>query len=139
MTSDLPQRLTQAFIDLFAANVFRDWEDYEGGGRGYYGVQIENVGPDGSAVDLILTFLSGKRYCCFEFADHFAHYSERGWSRLRECMDLCGLEDQPVPLIRSVRVVIEKGAVMAPSPKVSMTIWEGSEYQTGPFFPTEQP
>src|SRR5438046_2680275 len=120
MLSDLPERLTQAFVDLFASNVFRDWKDYEAGGPGYYGVRIENVAPDGSEVDLVLTFLSGKRYCCFEFADHFAHYSERGWSRLRECMDRHGLQDLPLPAIRSVRAVIEKGAVMAPSPRVPM-------------------
>jgi hypothetical protein len=138
MMSDLPERLTRAFTDLFASNVFNDWKDYKGGGPGYYGVRIENVAPDGSEIDLILTFLSGKRYCCFQFADHFAHYSERGWSRLRECMDRHGLQDLPLPVLRRVRAVIEKGAVIAPSPKVPMGIWEGSEYQTGPFLPRKK-
>src|SRR5262245_53842213 len=138
MLSDLPERLTRAFVDLFASNVFTDWKDYKGGGPGYYGIRIENVATDGSELDLVLTLLSGKRYCCFEFVDHFAHYREDSWSRLRECMDRHGLQDLPLPVIRRVQAVIEKGTVMAPSPRMLIAISDGSEYQTGPIKPPQK-
>src|SRR5436853_2756500 len=108
------------------------------GGAGYYGVGLENVAADGSEVDLVVTFRSGKRYCCFEFSDHFAFYSERGWSRLRECLDRHGLSHLPLPAIRKVQAVIERGAVMTPCPTTAAFIAEGSEYQAGPFKPLTQ-
>ena len=110
----------------------------KGGGPGYYGVRLENVAADGSEVDLVLTFRSGVRYCCFEFGCHFAFYADHGWSRLRVCMDRHGLSHVPLPAIRKVRAVIERGAVTTPSPKVAAGIMEGSEYQAGPFQPTSK-
>jgi len=135
MLNDLHERLTQVFIDLFAANVFDFHDGFKGGGPNYYGVRVENLATNGPELDLVLTFRAGNRYCCFEFADHFAFYSNRGWSRLRKCMDSHGLDQLPLPTIRKLHAVIEKGAVMTPSPKVPLCIWEGSAYQAGPFVP----
>jgi hypothetical protein len=125
----LREQLTRAFIDLFGADI-----PYLGtGGSGSYGVHVENLATDASYLDLVLTFRSGVRYCCFEFACHFPFYDERSWSRLRGCMDRHGLGDFPLPVIRKVRGVIEKGAVVQPSPVGPVYIMEGSEYEAGPF------
>jgi hypothetical protein len=139
MLNDLREQLTKAFEDLFATNVLTFWDGFKGGGPGYYGVLVEPVAPDGSEVDLVLTFRSGRRYCCFEFCCHFAFYAEHGWSRLRGCLDRHGLSALPLPVIRKVRGVIERGAVGTPSPKVAAVIMAGSEYQTGPFQPVTEP
>jgi len=40
------------------------------GGLGYYGVEVENLAPDGTEFDLMLTFKSGVRYCCIERGCH---------------------------------------------------------------------
>lgn len=138
MPNDLSERLTRSFVDLFAANVFDFGDNFKDGGPGYYGIRVQNIAPDGSELELVLTFLSGKRYCCFEFADHFAFYCVLGWSRLRECMDRHGLHQFPLPIIRKLRAVIEKGSLVHPSPKLPVGVWEGSEYQTGPFIPLMQ-
>jgi hypothetical protein len=138
MLYDLRERWTQVFVDLFAANVFHFGDGYQGGGPGYYGVRVENVAADGSELELVLTFRSGKRYCCFEFCDHFAFYRASGWCRLRQCMDRHGLAQFSLPVIRKVWAVIEKGAVVHPSPTTAVGIWEGSEYHTGPFLPLSE-
>ncbi len=132
--SDLHERLTRAFIDVFAANV----PFFGGGGPRHYGVRLENISIEGSQLDLILTFRSAVRYCCFEFACHFAHYGTRGWSRLRDAMDRHGLNGLPLPVIRKVRAVIEPGAVATPSPQGPAFRMEGSEYEAGPFHPAAE-
>ena len=135
MPEDLKGSLTPAFVELFAMNVFDFADGFKGGGPDYYGVALENVAPDGSEVSLILTFRSGVRYCCFEFSCHFPHYAEYGWSRLRDCMNRHGLSHLPLPVIRKVRGLIERGAVINPSPKVPVGIMEGFQYEVGPFLP----
>jgi len=83
---DLLLRLSRTFIDVFAANQ----PYFGGGGVGCYGISLENVAPSGTAVDLMVTFRSGVRYCCFEPGCHFAFFSERGWNWLRACRDRNG-------------------------------------------------
>lgn len=133
--NDLNEKLTQAFVDLFADNVFDFGDGFKGGGPGYYGVRLENVDAGVPAVDLALKFRSGVPYCCFEFSCHFAFYKGRGWSRLRACLDRRGLGDFPLPVLRKVRAVIERGAAAKPSPKTALCIMEASEHETGPFRP----
>jgi hypothetical protein len=131
---ELHDQFTEAFVDLFAATVPAQYLQADGG-PGYYGVRLENVAADGSEVDLVLTFSSGHRYCCFESSCHFAHYGAGGWSRLRACMDRHGLSGLPLPVIRRFRGVIERGAVMIPSPRGPAHVSEGAEYEVGPFMP----
>jgi len=53
-------------------------------------------------------------------------------------MDRHGLHQFPLPIIRKLRAVIEKGSLVHPSPKLPVGVREGSEYQTGPFIPLMQ-
>ena len=130
--SALHEQLTRAFAELFAANV--PWVG--GGGPGYYGVRLENVAADGSQVDLVVTFRSGVRYCCFESACHFPYFEARGWTRLRKCLDREGLSHLPLPVIRKFRGVIEPGAVMTPDRTNPASVWEERlEYEVGPLRP----
>jgi hypothetical protein len=126
--NDLHERFARAFGDLFAADI----PFFGGGGPGYFGVRLEKVAADGSEVDLVLTFRSGVRYCCFESACHFPYYSARGWSLLRACMDRHGLSRYPLPVIRKFRGVIESGAVATPSAGGPSYIMEGSESRPSP-------
>lgn len=128
---ELRERLTRAFEDVLAANV--PW--FGGGGPGYYGVHLENVAEDGSEVELILTFRSGTRYCCFESGCHFADYDRRLWARLRESMDRHGLSHIRLPVIRKFRGVIEAGAVMTPDRTNPAYRSDAQTYETGPFEP----
>ena len=105
---DLDRRLTRLFADRLARNS----PHFGGGGPGYYGVRLENVAPDGSELDLILTLRSGERYCCFELGCHLGVRGTRYWSELRQEMDASGLGDQPLPKIRIIRVVVEDGALV---------------------------
>jgi hypothetical protein len=136
--TDLDERLTLAFADLFAENRswFRDREVLVG--PRYYGVHVTAITPDGSEVELVLTFRSGIRYCCFEPGCHFAFCDERGWQRLRECLGRHGLGHLPLPVVRRFRGVIERGAVMQPgmvgTPEACF-VMEGSEYEVGPWHP----
>src|SRR3954451_22864463 len=95
---DLDRRLTRLFADQLARNT----PHFGGGGPGYYGVRLENVAPDGSELDLILTLRSGERYCCIERGCHLGVRGTRYWSGLREEMDASGLGDQPLPKIRII-------------------------------------
>lgn len=133
--SKLDERLTLAFEELFAANS----PYFGGGGPGYYGVHLENVEPDGSELDLVLTFRAGVRYCCCEPRCHFAHYSEDGWARLRECMDRNFLRDRSLPVVRKFRGVIEQGAVFDASDDFESAAapraHDAFEYEAGPWLP----
>ena len=124
MLTDLHDRLTRAFADVFAENV--PW--FGGGGPGYYGLRLENVAADGAQVDLVLTFRSGVRYCCFESACHFGYYDARGWARLRKCMDRHGLNHYALPAIRRFRGVVQPDAVAHPSRGGPICIVAGCEY-----------
>lgn len=131
---DLHDRLTRAFVEVFATNRNRFWA----GGPGYYGVRLTAVAADASEVELEVTFRSGVRYCCFESGCHFSYYEECGWRHLRECMDRQGLAFLPLPTIRKFRAVIEPGAVMeagmAETPNARF-VWEGFQYEVGPWHP----
>src|SRR5262249_27533037 len=105
--SDLHRRLTQALEEAMAANA----PYFGGGGPGYDGLRVEDVAPDGSAFDLVLTFRSGVRYCCCEPGCHVPSFSGGWWAWLRECVDRQGLAHLPLPVIRTLRGVIEQGAV----------------------------
>jgi hypothetical protein len=131
---ELQGRLNQAFVDAFSMNT----PYFGGGGPGYYGVRLENVAVDGSEVDLVLTFRSGVRYCCFEPGCHFSYYSEGWWSWLRQCMDRNGLSHLPLPVIRRLHGVIEEGALFDTAsasaggePRESRAY----EYEDGPYHP----
>jgi hypothetical protein len=136
--SDLDERLTQAFADLFAENRCRFLDGAVSGGPGYYGVRGAAVTADASEVELVLTFRAGVRYCCFESGCHFSHYAERGWRRLRACLDRHGLGHLPLPVVRTFRGVIEPGAVAQPgvvgTPEACFVV-EGTQYETGPWHP----
>ena len=136
--TDLDERLTLAFADLFAANRGRFRDESVWGGPGYYGVQAAALTADASEVELAVTFRAGVRYCCFESACHAAYYRESWWGRLRECMDRHGLGHLPLPVVRTFRGVIERGAVAQPgmvgAPETCF-VCEGSHYRTGPWQP----
>ena len=53
--NDLHERLTKVFADHLAP----DTPHFGGGGLGYYGVRLENIAPDGSKLDLIVTLRAG--------------------------------------------------------------------------------
>lgn len=128
----LHRRLDRVFVDQLARNAPHIGE----GGSGDYGVRLENVAPDGSALDLILTFRSGERYCCPELGCHCDLRDEAWWSELREDMDTHGLGELPLPTIRTVRVVVEEGATFDPGGlKIPPLRSEGFVYEDGPFAP----
>jgi hypothetical protein len=134
--SDLQERLTAAFAEMYAANV----PSFGGGGSGYYGVRVKNVAADGAEVELVVTFGAGQRYCCFEPGCHFAYYDARGWAKLRAAMDRQGLGHLPLPVIRRLRGVIEAGAVMMPTPNPSLPSYvsdTAEEYEVGPLQPID--
>jgi hypothetical protein len=68
-----------------------------------YGVSVTAVSPDGATIDLRVTFLSGREYCCAEPGCHF------GWARLRRIANSRGIEF-PSPLTVRWHGVVEKGA-----------------------------
>ncbi|MCE9566259.1 MAG: hypothetical protein K8U57_29910 [Planctomycetes bacterium] len=130
--TNLHERLTQAFIEVFGASI--PW--FGGGGPGHHGVQLEYVADDGSEVDLVLTFRSGVRYCCFESVCRFDERSARAWATVREYMNRQGLEDLPLPVIRKFRGVIEIGAVVTPDRIKPAYVWDKhQEYEKGPWLP----
>jgi hypothetical protein len=128
---DPVRRLTRLFADQLARNT----PHFGGGGPGYYGVRLEDVAPDGSELDLILTLRSGERYCCLELGCHFGIGGTRYWSGIREEMDASGLGDLPVPTIRVIRVVVEAGALidLGGVPRRHKPM----EYEGGPFCPEQ--
>jgi hypothetical protein len=133
---DLHRWLDQAFVDHFARNA----PYFGGGGPGYYGVRLEDIAPDNSALDLILTFRSGERYCCPELGCHFDLRGAAFWSGLREGMDTHGLGDLPLPTIRTVRVVVEEGVTFDPGGlRFPPLVSKGFVYEHGPFAPVIEP
>jgi hypothetical protein len=138
LMTDLNERLTLAFVDLFAANRGRFRDGMARGGPGYYGVKAAAVTADALDVELVVTFRAGVRYCCFESGCHCAYYAEWWWRQLRECLDRQGLGQLPLPVVATFRGVIERGAVMQPgfvdNPEACIVV-EGSHYETGPWQP----
>jgi len=129
---DLPGRLDRAFIDLFADNV----PYFGAGGPGYLGVRLEQIAPDGSELDLILTFRAGERYCCSQLGCHCNPGDAGWWSRLGELMDDHGLGELPLPTIRLIRIVVEVGATFDPGGlKNPPLLGRGEVYDYGPFCP----
>src|SRR5262249_13760224 len=110
-----------------------------GGGPGYYGVRLESIAADGSALDLVVTFRAGSRYCCCEPGCHVPFHSERGWAWLRHCMDCNGLENQPLPVIRKFKGIIEPGALFDSQPGSGTDPQpqpvDAFEYEAGPYSP----
>lgn len=135
---DLDLRLTTAFANLAARNRGRFRDGATWGGPGYYGVRAIALAPDATEVELVVTFRAGVRYCCFESGCHFTYYQESWWSRLRECLDGEGLGHVPLPVIRSFRGEIERGAVAQPgivgAPETCI-VWDHSHYEAGPWLP----
>lgn len=122
--------MTEVFADRLAQNELY----FGGGGPGYYGLDVENVAPDGSRCDLILTFRSGVRYCCIQFGCHLGDIdAPEYWSSLREAMDRHGLGPIPLPILRRVRVVVEEGALVDVGDRVRPSKAIG--YEEGPFHP----
>jgi hypothetical protein len=132
IAENLCARLDQVFADHFARNT----PYFGGGGPGYYGVRLENIVPDGSELDLVLTFRAGERYCCCELGCHCDLWSARYWSELRHGMDAHGLGGLPLPTIRTVWVVVEEGATFDPGGlRFPPLRSKGSVYEDGPFTP----
>jgi hypothetical protein len=132
----LRERLTGAFFDYLA----RNRADFGERGRDCYEVSLENVAPDGSELDLVVTLQAGATYCCSEPGCHFDFRSEMAWAELRSDMDAHGLRKLPLPVIRTLRVVVEAGALFDPGglrspPLVS----KGYAYEEGPFVPAGEP
>lgn len=107
---DLDARLTRAFVDHLA----RITPYFGGGGPGYHGVRLEKIAPDGSELDLIVTFRAGEKYCCSQQGCNFDFRSAWTWSKLRGDMDSQGLRGLPLPRIRVLRIVVEEGALFDP-------------------------
>ena len=101
--------LTEVFVDHLARNT----PDL-GRGPGYYGVRLEKVSPDGSELDLIVTFQAENRYCCSQPGCHFGFGDAATWSELREVMDARGLQSSPLPRVNILRIVVEEGASFDP-------------------------
>ena len=136
--TELDERLTRAFADLFAERSYRFIDGVVAGGPGYYGVRAAALTPSASEVEVIVTFRPGVRYCCFEAVCHAEYHDEGWWARLRECMVRHGLGHLPLPTVRAFCGVIECGAVMQPgmvgAPETCF-VMEGLRYQTGPWEP----
>jgi hypothetical protein len=126
------RRLTR----VFEAQLARNTPHFGGGGPGYYGVRLENVAPDGSSIDLVVTFRSGVRYCCMETGCHFGVGHEGYWSRLRKDMNAHHLSHIPLPTIRVVRMLVEDGCLIDLSPGKPRT-QKAMTYEVGPFDPVE--
>jgi hypothetical protein len=84
------------------------------GNPDYYGVDIRHVSGDGRSFDLILTFKSGTRYCCWEWGCHLllCGTPKLFWKRLHEGMAELGLALRGPLRIRRLACVIEAGAYM---------------------------
>jgi hypothetical protein len=137
--TDLDERLTLDFADLFAVSRYTFRDGMVSGGPGYFGVRTAAVVSDASEVELAVTFRTGVRYCCFESTCHAAYYSADWWGRLRENMNSRGLGHLSLPIVRTFRGVIERGAVMEPGTNPpACFVSEGTEYQTGPWQPLEK-
>lgn len=134
---DLHGRMTESFVALYSR--FSTW--FGGGGRGYYGVRIENLALDGSELDLIMTFRSGEQYCCGQPICDFAFDEASTWESLRVDMDANGLSAFPVPTIRKLRGVVEAGAVFVLNGRLinGPLVSEGYEYEDGPYPPVMKP
>jgi hypothetical protein len=122
------------FVDQFARNT----PYFGGGGPGYYGVRLEDIAPDGSELDLVLTFRSGERYCCVELGCHCDLRGAWYWSELRDEMGAHGLGGFPLPKVRNVRVVVEEGAFFDPGGARAPLKSEGFAYADGPFSPATE-
>jgi hypothetical protein len=134
--NELHERLTQVFVDHLA----RDTPYFGGGGPGYYGVRLEDIAPDGSELDLIVTLRAGERYCCSQPGCHFDFCSAETWSELRRDMNARGLRELALPRIRMLRVVVEGGALFDPGGLRSPPLKSrGYVYEDGPFPPVIEP
>lgn len=132
----LSERLTRAFIDHLA----RNRTDFGGGGRDDYWVRLENIAPDVSELDLVVIFRAGATYCCSEPGCHFDFRSETAWADLRGDLDAHGLREVPLPTIRTLRVVVEAGALFDPGGlRQPPLISRGYTYEEGPFAPSGEP
>jgi hypothetical protein len=134
--NELHERLTQVFVDHLA----RDTPYFGGGGPSYYGVRLEDIAPDGSELDLIVTLRAGERYCCSQPGCHFDFCSAQTWSGLRGDMDAQGLRELALPRIRILRVVVEAGALFDPGGLRSPPLKSrGYVHEDGPFPPVIEP
>jgi len=134
--TDLDDRLTLAFADLFAENRIRFRDGEVSGGPGYYSVRVAALTKDGAEVELAVTFRKGVKYCCFESACHASYYRQDWWVRLQKHMDGHGLGHLPLPIVRTFRGVVECGAVAEPGTNPpACFVCEGSEYRVGPWYP----
>jgi hypothetical protein len=97
----MKDELEQAFAELLARNPGAD-------GRGdYYGIEIENIAPEGSESDLILVFRSGESYCCAEPGCRLAYDEPGWWETLRRIMDDHETGDLPPLTIQRIRGIVE--------------------------------
>ncbi len=98
-----------------------------------YVFKVENLSDMLNSFDLVATFKTGQRYCCFEPGCHFG-VENVFWPEFRADMARMGLDRLPRLTIFSFRCIVEKGAMMIldrdPSDPI---ISEAYEYTIGPF------
>jgi hypothetical protein len=120
--------LQQVISEMLARN-----RSYFGaGGPGYYGVEVEELSPDGTEFDLTLTFKTGVRYCCIEPGCHIPFHN--GWlTKVRDRLRAAGIEDVPPMTIRKLHVVVEQGAIVDDLNHNPCQQESRQEYDAGPF------
>jgi hypothetical protein len=122
--------LSQIFAEQYARNRTAT------GSKAHYGFEVVNLSDDLSVFDLVATFKSGQTYCCLEWGCHFPMTAD-AWKPLRARMSQAGLRSLPPLTIRSLRCVIEQGAIWELEGKPLAS--ESYEYVVGPFVEGENP
>jgi hypothetical protein len=84
-------------------------------------IAVSNVSSDMAEFDVTLTMKAGVSYCCMEYGCFVPTASRELYADLHESLTA------PPVTIRSLRVVVEKGAV------VTGQVMEAKEYTVGPF------
>ncbi|MBI5865568.1 MAG: hypothetical protein HZB38_13880 [Planctomycetes bacterium] len=122
-------QLSDIFTDRHARNLTAN------GDRTHYGFKVANVSDDLSTFDLVLTFKSGRRYCCLEWGCHVRIFEGEYWAAIRTELARRGLGANPKLTLRSLRCVVEDGALVE---RRGACYRSGAyEYEEGPFIEGE--
>lgn len=125
-------RMSALLQQVISEMLARNRSYFGAGGPGYYGVEVDNLSPDGSEFDLTLTFKAGVRYCCIEHGCHIPLHN--GWlKKVRERLRATGIEDVPPITHRKLHVVVEQGAIVDDLNHNPCSHESRQEYDEGPF------
>jgi hypothetical protein len=103
----LPVDITPIFAEHLARNRGPDPANPDRRQPPEYGIAAQ---LDGSVVDLRLTFLRGRAYCCYEAGCHLGLTGGKRWNGFRKALADCGIA-APARIELRVEVVVEDGAI----------------------------